>query len=407
MASRRLRPRFSLLVLMLGTLFAGSCLGLWWRWAPWALVHEMRAHKSSVHAVGFSPDGQLIASRGSDDRSVSVWDAATGQRRTALDKHLNTFGYAVFSNDSRRLAISAIGDLAQLWDAGTGKLQACLEYEGCTGGGAVWSPDDRWIATFDYGDSIIVWSAETGNVQAVLTCSDRVASVAFSPDGQRIATGDFVGTVGFWDTETGRALDPLERHVETVWVVGFSPDGRRLLSASEDLVLRVTDLETLRQPFTVRGHRVLAARFGTGAQTLEAWCMDNRTRTWSVETGELLATGHGGFPIDEDRTLDCSNGHALIVDVTDGHTLATLKGRGQTTHCAEVSPQSDRIVTGHVNGTVAIWHRRRPEWWWGLLWLPESWLALLSAGALAVIAVQTARTNIPQQSTPRAQRTEG
>ena len=57
--------------------------------------------------------------------------------------------------------------------------------------------------------------------------------MAFSPDGRRIASASWDGTVKVWDAATGRETLTLRGHTDS-FGAAFSPDGRRIASASED-----------------------------------------------------------------------------------------------------------------------------------------------------------------------------
>jgi WD40 repeat protein len=84
-----------------------------------------------------------------------------------------------------------------------------------------------------------------------------VWSAAFSPDGRRIVTASENKTVRLWKVETGEPIgEPLKGHANSVFSAAFSPDGKRIVTASADETVRLWDSETGKQiGEPLKGHK--------------------------------------------------------------------------------------------------------------------------------------------------------
>src|SRR5262245_16428906 len=97
--------------------------------APLAAQPKLRAtlqdHTGTVYFVTFSPDGKTLASS-SSDRTIKLWDVATGKEQTTFKGHAE-YVYAVcFSPDGKTLASASRDQTIKLWDVATGKELATL-----------------------------------------------------------------------------------------------------------------------------------------------------------------------------------------------------------------------------------------------------------------------------------------
>src|SRR5262245_10201635 len=77
-------------------------------------------HQSSIETVAFSPDGKLIAS-GSIDRTIKLWDVATGRELRTLSGHSDHVNSVAFSPDGKSVASGSWDRTIKLWDVATGR----------------------------------------------------------------------------------------------------------------------------------------------------------------------------------------------------------------------------------------------------------------------------------------------
>jgi WD40 repeat protein len=140
------------------------------------------------------------------------------------------------------------------WDLVTGEgLPAYIGQEGPKfrwdwSSGPVFSPDNRTMAGIVRVNSqkqIRLWEVETGGIRRVIELEPgHAAGVTFSPDGRHLAAA-VNNVVCIWDLLTGREVRRFHGHSGAVAGLAFSPDGRRLLTWSRDstaLIWEVADL---------------------------------------------------------------------------------------------------------------------------------------------------------------------
>ncbi len=168
------------------------------------------------------------------------------------------------------------------------------------------SPDGSLLATGDVNHEIHLWRVEDGSQlgQQVLTCrmeAGWVWSVVFSPDGRTLASSAN-RTIQLWDVATGTCVQTLTGCPDRIFCLGFSPDGRWLVSGGEDHLVRVWDLQTGELQHLLVGHtdevRSLAIRPTSQREHLEiaTASYDGTIRLWDGRSGTCVQvlTGHTG-----------------------------------------------------------------------------------------------------------------
>jgi WD40 repeat protein/tRNA A-37 threonylcarbamoyl transferase component Bud32/tetratricopeptide (TPR) repeat protein len=225
---------------------------------------------SGVNSVAFSPDGNWLAS-GAWDRTVKVWDPATGKVRFTLEGHKGGVGRVAFSPDGKYLASASTDGTAVVWDAATGRAVHTLKGHKTRPWSLAFSPDSRFLATGGHlrDGAIKIWEVTTGQLLRSFPGHEGlVSSLAFSPDGKRLVSAGGLGTGGpipslkIWDPATGQEVFTLRGHRMMVLCVAFSRDGRRLVSAGIDGFKIWIAEEVTPQTFSAR-RRALAQRIPT------------------------------------------------------------------------------------------------------------------------------------------------
>ncbi|KAJ6073173.1 NACHT and WD40 domain protein [Penicillium canescens] len=267
------------------------------RWSTGLQVLE--GHLGGVNSVAFSPNGRLLAS-GSADRTVQLWDPATGTLQRTLKGHLAWIRSVAFSPNGWLLASGSDDKTVQLWDLITGALRQTLKGHSGFIMSVAFSPNGQLLASGSSDKIVQVWHLATGALQQTLNGhSGLVMSVAFSPKGKLLASGSSDNTVRLWDAATGVLKQALEGHSYWANSVAFSPDGRLLASGSDDKTVRLWDPATSALQQTLEGHSawVRSVAFSPNGRLLASGSDDRTVRLWNPSTGALQQTleGHSNF----------------------------------------------------------------------------------------------------------------
>ena len=187
--------------------------------------------------VSFSPDGKSLVTTRSGERTVEVWDVATGQPVGAPWVHTDPLTSAAFSPDGKTMVIVTANGMARLWDSATRQPVGRPLAHSAKMRAAEFSPDGKTIMTTSDDSTVRLWDVATGlHVGQPMVHSESVLSIEFSADGRTILTGSNDRTARLWDVATCRPIGPPLRHryeKASTWLrARFSPDGRLLVTNS-------------------------------------------------------------------------------------------------------------------------------------------------------------------------------
>ncbi len=196
-----------------------------------------------------------------------------------------------------------------------------------------------------------------------------VTSALFSPDGRRIVTASYDRTARLWDAESGAEIRDLHGHKGGVNSASFSPDGWRIVTASGDNTARLWDAESGEEIRALRGHEgwVTSASVSPDGRRIVTASEDRTARLWDAVSGSEIRAlpGHEGgvtsasFSAGGRRIVTASRDRTVrLWDAVSGEEIRALRGHAGWVTSASFSPDGRRIVTASEDRTARLWNAK-------------------------------------------------
>ena len=190
-----------------------------------------------VNALGFSPDGKLLATGGgvpSRSGELKVWNVSTGELVSSnVDSHSDTISGLVFSPSGQSIATSATDRFVKVFKVNGGDLEK--SFEGHTNHvlDVTWSADGFLLASAGADNVVKIWDYEKGTQkETVKGHSKAVGSIDYLG-----LTGTLLSSSG--DKSVRLSNKPLPDSDTFIHVSGASHDGSHIAAGGEDSVLRI------------------------------------------------------------------------------------------------------------------------------------------------------------------------
>ncbi|UKZ55218.1 hypothetical protein TrVGV298_009037 [Trichoderma virens] len=252
-------------------------------------IQTLEGHEGRLESIAFSPNGLLLTSS-AKDKTVKVWNLATGTLRQTFTGYSNPVICMAFTSDSQVLVSVSQDITIKLWDVTTGVLQQTIKNKYSTFSMvAAISPDGRWVASRSTDSSIVIFDRALGTWNYTSSKpSEMTSPLAFSANGLLLAAASGADII-IWDTITCTLRQTLQDHYEREIVdsVAFSPDGQTLASSHNGSEVKLWDVinGTTKYHFTNRlvGNTVA---FSPDSQLLAVGHSIGMI-IWNISTGQI------------------------------------------------------------------------------------------------------------------------
>lgn len=363
-----------------------------WETATQRLLAGPLLHTDRVLEMVFSPDSQSLLSV-SGDHTAALWNVRTGKQIGAPMEHRQAVLDGAFSPDGKLIATASNDQTARFWSAETAlPVSQPLAHKNSVRV-VNFSPDGRHMATGCDDGSLHFWPVPDQLLHGLkLTDAAEITSVAFSADGTKVSTGSLNGIARIWNAQDGQALGEFGPHIGRVDAVAFSPDGTQLATASgiiretrsEARLWAVATEKPLVEPLLhdlpgdtqhsndvpIRFEGTLrSVAFSPDGKLMVSASQDRTARVWDTATGHLVykleneqTVYWAGFTPDGQWILSASGnadippqGETRVWNRWSGQLVHTCPGHRGYIHHLAISADSHRFVSAGWDKIAQVW----------------------------------------------------
>jgi COMPASS component SWD3 len=208
-------------------------------------------HHNYIYSIAFSPKGNMLVS-GSYDEAVYLWDVRAARVMRSLPAHSDPVSAVDFVRDGTLIVSCSHDGLIRVWDTATGQCLRTLVHEDNAPVSSVkFSPNGKYVLAWTLDSCVRLWDYIEGKGKCVKTYQGHVnkqysLSGAFGTYGEDpahqyafVASGSEEGEVVLWDVSSKNVLQRLEAHEGAVLSVDTHPTEKLIVSAGLDRTVRL------------------------------------------------------------------------------------------------------------------------------------------------------------------------
>ncbi|MEP6808820.1 MAG: WD40 repeat domain-containing protein [Chthoniobacterales bacterium] len=337
------------------------------RVADGAPLLSFSAHTGSVLGIIYSPDGSLFASCGADSL-VRLWSSASGKLLGTLAGHSGAVNTIAFSPDGTQLASGSADATVKLWAMPAGVLVSTLAQAGPVDG-VNFNPAFTRLGVAA-AKELREWDLPSLTViRSEIRATDRISGTIFTPDSTKLVSASWDGKVSVTDVATGELL----RQIQT----GSAGTSVFTLAANSDVIAAGINVPIAVKLYRLQDGALLqtlspggnayprSAALSPDGTMLATGHFGNLARLWRVADGSLMNTfGSGGFSGDMNGIAFTSDGALIVTASSDGfvrvwdnagNPVRSMGPAGQVLNALALSPDNQFALVGGALGLIQLW----------------------------------------------------
>ncbi|MSR56252.1 MAG: hypothetical protein EXS05_01085 [Planctomycetaceae bacterium] len=310
----------------------------------------------AISSVAYSRDGHWLAA--ARHREVLLLDASGGTIVTTLTGAENPINAIAFSPDGRLVAaaegLPSVGGNVRIWEVPSREKPNREEGK-------------------PQGAEVVKGNAPTPVLRSLAGHVDSIYAIAFSPDGRQLVSASYDKLLILWDVDSGAERHTLKHHTAAVFGVAFSPDGKALASVAADQTVKLWNVAdgqrilTLTEPTKPQS----AVAFHPQGHEIAVGGVDKMIRVYGWN-GTIARLKRSAFAHDAPilALVYSPDGQTLFSSSEDRRIKAWDVGQLRERHVYEgladwplalaVSPSGEQLAAGLYNGELPVFDARSP-----------------------------------------------
>ncbi len=295
---------------------------------------EITSPTALISAMSYASTGNLLAIGGADS-TVHLLELNRAGQSKLIGKHRGLVRSLAFSPDGQRLASSGTDQRIQIWAMGKdGSKPLVLGNTATHTTGLAFRPGSGELVAGGSDGILRLWSLPNTQPQTLPGSAGGIQCLAFGSDGNLLAIGSTTGNVYLWDFRNVNQpvlMDSMQFSA-TPRVLAFSPDHALLAVGCKDGITRLMQLSS-KEIHTLAGHqkRINTLAFSPDGALLATGSSDKTIRLWHIrESGiaPLVFSEHRGsihslaFAANGETLIDATFGREIKQWVTSTTELA-------------------------------------------------------------------------------------
>ncbi len=257
----------------------------------------------------------------------------------------------------------------EFYNRQTGDIAKILDRHQNVTRALVFIPQTDRLISGDGDGNIKIWNRDNHNNSLEMQLQGHSGSIwafAISPDGKTLVSCSEDESVRIWNLETGEKNAIIFSHDTVVYAVAFSPDNRVFASAGKDRIIKVWDANSRKLLQSISGHQdaIRAIAISPDGKYLVSGSWDKTVKVWQLNTGKLITTfiGHENRVVtiaiarDSDTVFSGSTDNTIKVwSIKSDQLITTLSQHNNWVLALATSQQENLLVSGGKDSTIKLW----------------------------------------------------